>query len=130
MIATLLNTPWSLIGLCAATISIPYKIQISHKPFVVIFFVRSFWWRRVKRVRASAIGSVILCGPLLEEHDIEHELVHVEQMNREPFIHPLLYLIESLKYGYRNNKYEIEAYDRSGNVYRGKEKATRKGANG
>ena len=62
---------------------------------------------------------MILLGPHLEPGDIEHELVHVEQYYREPFIHPFLYVCQSMKYGYRNNKYEIEAYERAGNVYKG-----------
>lgn len=125
MIAMLLNTPWSLLALCAAIISLPYRLQFHSKPFAVVIFVRSFWWRRAKRVRASAIGFIVLCGPLLEEHDIKHELVHVEQMSREPFVHPFLYFLETMRYGYRNNRYEIEAYERTGSIYRGQEKLTR-----
>ena len=39
-----------------------------------------------------------------------HELKHIEQFRRHgllPFI--LLYLLESIRHGYVNNKYEIEA---------------------
>ena len=126
MIPVLLNGVWSLAAFCAAIISVPHAIQIHRRPFAFIIWVRSFWWRRAKRLRASAIGSVILCGPLLEEGDISHELVHVEQHYRKPFIYPFLYFYESMKYGYRNNKYEIEAYARSGSTYKGSEILTRK----
>ncbi len=124
MIAILLNGAWSLLALAAAIISIPYKIQFHSSPLAIVISVRSFWWKRARGVRATTAGSVILCGPKLESHDIEHELVHIEQYCREPFIHPFLYLYQSWKYGYRNNKYEIEAYARAGNSYRGKEKLT------
>ena len=64
-----------------------------------------------------AMGNVILLGPNILDKDLEHELVHIKQYQREPFIHPILYAIELLKFGYRNNKYEKEAYGRAGNVY-------------
>ena len=39
-----------------------------------------------------------------------HELVHVKQFQRYGFIKfPFLYLLESIRKGYRNNKYEVEA---------------------
>lgn len=42
MIPIVLNGVWSLLALCIAIISIPYKPQVYHKPFAVIIFVRSF----------------------------------------------------------------------------------------
>ena len=71
----------------------------------------------MKGVRAMAMGNVILLGPNILDKDLEHELVHIKQYQREPFIHPLLYAIELLRFGYKNNKYEQEAYGRAGNVY-------------
>jgi len=64
-----------------------------------------------------SIGSVVILGNHLLENDLEHELVHVEQAMRRPLIHPLLYVYQSIRYGYRQNKYEIEAYRRAGNIY-------------
>jgi hypothetical protein len=87
----------------------------------VIITVKSFWWqnwlRGHKGVRAMSIGSVIILGQNLLENDLEHEVIHVEQSIREPFLHPLLYAYQSLRYGYRKNKYEIEAYEKAGNKY-------------
>ena len=119
MITAVLNAPWSLLALCAAVISLPYKIQLHRRPFVVIVFVRSFWWKRARGVRAATAGSIMLLGPNLEPGGLEHELIHIEQYYREPFVHPFLYIIQSMKYGYRNNKYEAEAYGRAGNIYKG-----------
>lgn len=65
-----------------------------------------------------ALGNAILLGPKEMEKDLEHELVHVEQFERKPFIHFFLYYIEMIKKGYRNNKYEVEAYDRAGNLFK------------
>lgn len=73
----------------------------------------------MKRARAMAIGHVVLLGPKLEVKDLEHELVHVSQHQRVPIIQPILYAVELFKRGYRNNKYEIEAYQKAGNVYKG-----------
>lgn len=64
-------------------------------------------------------GHTIQLGPLEQEGDIDHELIHVEQAIREPFIHPFLYQLERVKHGYRKNKYECEAYSRAGNTYTG-----------
>jgi len=38
-----------------------------------------------------------------------HEQVHKEQFSREPYCFIFKYLLYSLKYGYKNNPYEIEA---------------------
>lgn len=67
-----------------------------------------------------AIGHVVLLGPRLEDKDLEHELVHVVQYQRMPLIHPVLYIVELIRKGYRNNKYEIEAYQKAGNIYKDK----------
>jgi hypothetical protein len=65
-----------------------------------------------------AIGHLVILGPNLEKYDLEHELVHVEQYMRFPIIFPILNLIELFRVGYKNNKYEVEAYSRSGNIYK------------
>ena len=66
-----------------------------------------------------AAGNTILLGPKEEVHDLEHELIHVRQHNELPFIYPVFYWIETLKHGYRNNKFEDEAFRISGSVHRG-----------
>lgn len=64
-----------------------------------------------------ANGNVVQLAPTADEKDLEHELIHVRQYEEAPLVHPLLYFIESLRYGYRNNKYEREAYEKAGNRY-------------
>ena len=63
------------------------------------------------------IGNIILLTPKILDRDLEHELIHIEQYNRSPFVHPFLYWWELLKHGYRKNKYEQEAYEKSESVY-------------
>ncbi|HSX42150.1 MAG TPA: hypothetical protein VLE93_02245 [Candidatus Saccharimonadales bacterium] len=70
-----------------------------------------------KGIRALVNGSVVQLGPTADEKDLAHELIHVQQYEREPFIHPFLYTIESLTKGYSDNKYEVEAYSKSGSRY-------------
>ncbi|TSC90048.1 MAG: hypothetical protein G01um10142_490 [Parcubacteria group bacterium Gr01-1014_2] len=64
------------------------------------------------------IGHAILLSHKIIDRDLEHEIVHVRQHERIPIIQPILYWVELLKKGYRNNKYEIEAYRVSGSKYK------------
>jgi hypothetical protein len=124
-LAFILNLPWTIAGLLCAVISIPYRIRFRAKPTAIIFNVRSYWWYSwlpgKRGVRACAIGHVVLLGPMEMTNDLEHELIHVEQAEREPLVRPLLYFLETMRHGYRRNKYEDEAYRRAGNVYKGKD---------
>lgn len=44
------------------------------------------------------------------ERWVKHELIHVRQFKDHGFLRFLfLYLFETLKHGYHNNKYEVEA---------------------
>ncbi len=123
-IRNLLNFPWTLALILCALISIPQKVSINKEPFALVFKIKSFWWFELlpssKGVRGMAMGNCVLLGPKEMDKDLEHELIHVEQWNREPFIHFFLYNLETLRKGYRQNKYEVEAYDGAGNVYLGK----------
>ncbi|MCX6784296.1 MAG: hypothetical protein NT141_04535 [candidate division WWE3 bacterium] len=71
----------------------------------------------MKNARATTIGHVILLSPKIEVDDINHELIHVVQNQKAPLIQPFLYYFELLKNGYKNNKYEVEAYKKSESVY-------------
>ncbi|MES2216610.1 MAG: hypothetical protein V4481_04930 [Patescibacteria group bacterium] len=120
-VALMLNIPWTILGVVAGLASVPKGVEFSTMPKAIIISVRSFWWYlwmpQSKGVRAMTIGNVVLLGQDLLDKDLEHELVHVIQFEREPFIFPFLYQYQSLKYGYRNNDYEKEAYDKAGNAY-------------
>jgi hypothetical protein len=60
---------------------------------------------------AVTLGSTIVVGPGVEIEDrlLRHELVHVRQWRRRPLAFPLLYALEHVRHGYRNNPYEVEA---------------------
>ena len=121
ILAALLNLPWTIAGLILGLLSLPRHMRINKKPLALIVTVRSSWWQTwlpgYKGVRATTTGAVVLLGERLLAHDLEHELVHVTQYQREPFVHAFLYVFASLRHGYRNNKYEIEAYEKAGNMY-------------
>lgn len=120
MISFILNIPYTVIGLVFGLISLPINIKFHKNPCAFIFTIKKFWWAFgfYGRARAMAIGHVVLLGPNIEKFDLEHELVHVNQCERLPLIMPILYTIESIKYGYKNNKYEQEAYRVAGNIYK------------
>ena len=121
LLSLLLNLPWTLLGLVGALLSGPSNIRFTKKPPAVIFSARSFWWLErlpgYRGVRAATWGNTVVEGPKLAENDEKHELIHVEQAMSRPFIHPFLYLIESIRHGHKNNHYEKEAYKRAGNKY-------------
>ena len=73
------------------------------------------WWLGVDNVAFTLGKTIYLYNATAQEflHDtrwVKHELKHVEQFSRYGFI-PFIarYTIETIKKGYRNNKYEIEA---------------------
>ena len=107
-------------GLVVGLISVPTAIRLNKSPFAIIFKVKSLWWAvgYLKNARAVTIGHVVLLSPKIENGDMEHELVHVWQYGRAPLIHPVLYLVELIRKGYRNNKYEVEAYKIAKNIYK------------
>ncbi|MDB5237235.1 MAG: hypothetical protein JWL88_337 [Parcubacteria group bacterium] len=117
--AYILNFPLTLIGVLVAMLLFPVRLRLNKKPLALIFNVKkdSFGFGYLKGWRGMTIGHTVILNPRVEEKDLEHELIHVEQQIRHPFIQPLLYSIEIMHKGYRNNKYEVEAYDRSGSRY-------------
>ena len=122
MTGFILNIPYTLIGLIVGILSIPTGIGFRKKPYAIVMKIRSFWWifGYMKNARAMTVGHVVLLSPKIEDRDLEHELVHVQQYERAPLIHPILYYSELFRKGYRNNKYEDEAYRIAGNIYKGK----------
>lgn len=117
----LLNLPWTVVGILTSLLSVPTGIDYTSQPTTIVFRVRSFWWLTwmpwYKGARAITNGHVVSLGPNADIRDLQHELVHVEQGLRYPLIFPLLHTIEWLRHGYRNNKYEAEAFARSGSRY-------------
>ncbi len=73
------------------------------------------WFMGGSRRSAAGVtlGRTILVPPGSRPTDdlIVHELVHVEQWSADRLF-PLRYCALSLRHGYRNNPYEVEAYAR------------------
>ncbi len=65
---------------------------------------------------AVTLGSTIVVHPAvaLEDRLLRHELAHVRQWRGRPLAFPLLYALEHVRHGYRNNPYEVEARDAEG----------------
>jgi hypothetical protein len=120
MFGFILNLPYTVVGLIISLLSIPLRVVFRTNPYAFVFHVKNLWWAisYMRNARAVAIGHVVILGPNLEDKDLEHELIHVEQYQRMPIIQPILYYLELLRKGYRGSKYENEAYQRAGNVYR------------
>lgn len=59
---------------------------------------------------AVTLGRTIVLDPTarLTRSLLAHELAHVEQWRRDRLF-PVRYALASLRYGYRNNPYEVEA---------------------
>lgn len=121
MISFILNIPYTLIGILIALCLLPKTVKWGSKPYRIVFEVKndSFGLSYAKGWRGMTVGHTIILNPQVEEKDLEHEIIHVDQYQRLPLIYPILYYFEMWKHGYRNNKYEEEAYSKAGNVYRG-----------
>lgn len=98
----------------------PLKVKWNQTPFAVVFTVqKSSLGPFYKNWRGMTLGHTVILNPKIENKDLEHELIHAEQYARLPIIFPFLYYIELLRKGYKGNKYEIEAYTKAGNLYKG-----------
>lgn len=122
MFRFILNLPYTIIGILLGLISMPRYLKLNKNPYFIIIHIKKFWWEfgYMKNARAMTIGHTILLSPKIKEKDLEHEIIHVKQYEKMPIIYPILYYIELYKKGYRNNKYEEEAYRLAGNIYEGK----------
>lgn len=119
-VVLILNLPFTLIGITPLIPSGPYQVKFINNPYALAFKVKSFWWYFwMKSPRATTIGHIILLSPKELKNDFEHEVIHVRQAEKYPVIFPLLYLYESIKHGYRQNRFEDEAYALSKSVYKG-----------
>lgn len=116
--AILLNLPWSLLAISLGILCLPRRVRFNRSTLVLD--AHTLWLHPAKGVRAFTLGNVIVSGPKVENNDLTHELVHIEQHMREPLIHPFLAFYQMQKYGYKDSKYEVEAYQKAGNTYKQK----------
>ena len=111
----ILNLPWTIIAIALALLSLPTSVRFDKH--AIIINIRKFWWHPTKGLRALTLGNVILLGDKLLKNDLYPELVHINQHMHEPFVHPFLAAIEVAKHGFRDSKYEREAYEKASNKF-------------
>ena len=60
---------------------------------------------------AVTLGRTILLAPGVEptERLLRHELAHVRQWERGPYVFPFRYIAAHIRHGYGNNPFEAEA---------------------
>jgi len=112
-IAYLLNLPWTLIGIVNVPFCLPYKASFRKEAVVVHGLCCGLVHLYAPRAKGFAIGNLAVVRKSAKPGILEHELIHVEQHMRYPFIYQFLYFYENLHKGYWNNRFEIEAYDRT-----------------
>lgn len=120
LISLILNLPYTLTGIILALSLFPKSVIFASNPYRIVFKVRrdSFGFDFKKGWRGMTMCNVIILNNLEQAKDLEHEIIHVKQFQSFPLIFPILYTIELWKHGYRNNKYEDEAYSGAGNIYK------------
>ena len=66
---------------------------------------------RTSHAAAVTIGDTIVVHPdvQLSERLLRHELAHVRQWREQPWSFPWRYAWNHLRYGYRDNPYEVAA---------------------
>lgn len=64
-----------------------------------------------RRAAAVTLGRTIVVHPetSLSERLLRHELTHVAQWSRNPFLFPIRYTLAHLRHGYAANPFEVEA---------------------
>jgi len=99
--ALLLNLPLTLVGVAIALVFVPRKFMLHHKPFALVFSVKhdSLPFGYLRGWRGMTVGQTVILNPRVEDKDLEHELIHVEQQIRAPFIQPFLYAFECMRVG-------------------------------
>jgi len=60
---------------------------------------------------AVTLGRTIVVHPRVELSPglLVHELTHVRQWREDPLLFPLKYTLQSIRHGYLQNRYEVEA---------------------
>lgn len=108
----ILNAPYTAVGLLNLLFCVPYKLSFAKDALVFTCLTCGLAHVYGLGVRGFATGNIAVVRRGQGQNIIDHELVHIEQYMRHPFIFGFLYLWESRR-GYWKNKFEAEAYDRT-----------------
>ncbi|MDB5245204.1 MAG: hypothetical protein JWN90_309 [Parcubacteria group bacterium] len=117
--AFILNLPYTFVGIITALVLFPKKVTFNKENSALVFYVKGeyVFFTYMKGWRGMALGNVVIPNPREFPNDLEHELIHLEQYRRYPLIMFWMNLLELLRKGYKNNRFEIEAYARSNSLY-------------
>ena len=103
--------PWSVLGLL---FGMTFRSRRATRG--VLLCEGASWPARFRwHYRAITFGHVVLCVDVIDEHTLEHELVHVRQYERWGPLFVPVYLLASLvafisgRNAYRDNRFEIAA---------------------
>lgn len=111
-IAFVMNLPWSLLGFVYGLLLLPTSIKTDKLALVIVVKVRRLWVNEIflgRKVRGFTLGNTVLLSNIANDNTYNHEIIHVRQFTKAPFVFPLLYCLQFIKNGYKNNKYEKEA---------------------
>ncbi len=94
-----------------------------------VYIKENSWLARIAAAKLSSANVAMVIGKTIYLHNIEaqeflnntslvcHELMHIKQYEENGLIGFLVkYLFESIKKGYYNNKFEIEARENEDNL--------------
>ena len=75
--------------------------------------IQSKWFCRLFEIRGAAwFPGLAIVADKKDTHLVNHERIHLYQQLELLYIGFIIwYLIYQIKYGYRNNPFEIEAFD-------------------
>ncbi len=109
----LLNLPWTLLGVVFAITAMPYGVTVKNQAIIFYCLTCGVVYLYAPKAKGFTLGNLVVIRKGMANDILEHELVNVEQYMRKPFVHYFLSLYETIRYGYWNNRYEVEAYNRT-----------------
>lgn len=109
------NIPWTMLGMALGLTCGLSRIEFKFNGWVIICRVKKIWFLETRYIGITLGHTIIILAGKnrkLEQNNIAHEYVHVEQYDRYWGTFPVLYCIEGFLNGYDENRFEIEAYRR------------------
>jgi hypothetical protein len=104
-----------MFGMLNAILSVPLSIELISDRLAIIIWVSTIRFVS-KDVVGLTCGHIILVKTSIRTADSQfvyalklHELTHVDQFDRFWGTFPIFYIIEHLRKGYENNRFEVEA---------------------
>jgi len=109
----LLNAPWTFLGIIHLLLCLPYKVEVREHALIFYSITCGLIHLYKPKVRGFVVGNIVTIRRNVPHNILEHELVHIDQCMRYPFIFYFLYVYELLRKGYWKNRFEVEAYTKT-----------------